>query len=516
MVKTPDGGYLLGGHSSSPVSGDKSQGSQGRNDFWLVKTDGTGNKKWDKRFGGTEEEYLNALIPTADGGYLLGGNSLSGVSGDKTQASRGGKDYWVVKINANGTKQWDKRFGGTGDDDLHTLIQLPSGDYILAGHSLSGAGGDKTENSRGASDYWVVKINNSGTKIWDKRLGGSGEDWLEAAVLNTDGTLLLGGRSTSGQSGDKTQLSRGGEDYWVIKINANGGKLWDKRFGGSQDDNLQALTRTSDGNYVLGGTSASDATGDKTQDNRGENDFWIIKINSSGSKLWDKRYGGGLSEELHSLSQTSDGGYLLGGRSKSGIGGEKTQGTQGGYDYWIVKTYNTGNFSWDRRFGGNADEDLRTVLPTTEGGYVLAGRSASGISGDKTQSSQERTDYWLVKMAPIPEEIIPATTANLTVTPAPDLTAESTTVTKAFRLETFPNPFTDKLTIRFTPLKTESVTVKVYNSQGVEVRMLWNGQVEAGKKVELNWPITSEKADLYIIRLISATTPVYQKVILRK
>ncbi|QHT70249.1 M6 family metalloprotease domain-containing protein [Rhodocytophaga rosea] len=111
VIKTSDGGYLLGGHSTSAISGDRTQGTQGAQDYWIVKTDASGNKQWDKRFGGSAGDYLNTIIRTSDGGYLLGGNSMSGISGDKTQASQGGQDYWVVKITSTGTKQWDKRFG---------------------------------------------------------------------------------------------------------------------------------------------------------------------------------------------------------------------------------------------------------------------------------------------------------------------------------------------------------------------------------------------------------------------
>ncbi|PSR53061.1 hypothetical protein AHMF7605_05735 [Adhaeribacter arboris] len=514
VIRTKDGGYLLGGHSPSSVSGDKTQGSRGGNDYWLVKTDALGNKQWDKRFGGDDDDNLNALIATADGGYLLGGNSVSVIAGDKSQGSRGNKDYWVVKVNANGVKQWDKRFGGTLDDDLRALIQLSNGDYILAGHSLSGDNGDKTVENWGATDYWVVKISSTGNKIWDKRYGGTGDDWLEAAVLNTDGSLLLGGRSTSGQNGDKTQPSRGGRDYWVIKINANGAKQWDKRFGGSLNDDLQTLIRTSDGNYLVGGTSGSYASGDHSQTNQGGTDYWLVKMNSSGTKLWDKRFGGTDVEELQSLIQTNDGGYLLGGRSNSGNSGDKSQGSQGGYDYWIVKTNNSGTKQWDKRFGGNADDNLRSVVQTTDGGYLLGGRSESDLSGDRTQPTQGGTDYWLVKVSPTGGAIAPPAEAISEVEPT--LAPEQGPVKQTLRLNTYPNPFTDKLSIDFTPETTGLVNLKVYDNQGTEVKTLFKGTVEVGKKYELSWQITSEKGGIYILRLSTSHAVTVQKVILVK
>ncbi|MDQ3290941.1 MAG: T9SS type A sorting domain-containing protein, partial [Bacteroidota bacterium] len=222
------------------------------------------------------------------------------------------------------------------------------------------------------------------------------------------------------------------------------------------------------------------------------------------------------SDELQALISTTDGGYLIGGRSNSVSSGDKSQGSLGEYDYWILKTDNNGNRQWDERFGGDADEDLRTVLQTTDGGYLLAGRSASGISGNKTQSSQGRTDYWLVKVPFIPIKIAPAVTVNSTVVPEQTPAVEPASRPKAFHLETFPNPFSDKLTIRFTPLKTENVNVKIYNSQGIELKTLYEGQVEESKKVELSWSVTKEMAGLYVVRFVSASTVTSQKVLLRK
>ncbi len=118
-------------------------------------------KHWDKRFGGTSYDYFRSLQQTTDGGYILGGYTYSGIGGDKTEASRGSYDYWIVKIDANGAKQWDKRFGGTDYDQFTSLQQTRDGGYILGGLSYSGISGDKTEANRGTqytADYWVVKI----------------------------------------------------------------------------------------------------------------------------------------------------------------------------------------------------------------------------------------------------------------------------------------------------------------------------------------------------------------------
>ncbi|QMU31040.1 hypothetical protein [Adhaeribacter radiodurans] len=380
VIKTKDGGYLSGGYTNSNKSGDKTQASQGKQDYWIVKSDKNGKKEWDQRYGGSGEDYLNSIISTSDGGYLLAGSSLSDKSGDKSQTSQGDRDYWIVKIDAQGTKQWDKRYGGSDYDELKQVIQLPSGRYLLAGTSSSPASGDKRPGSQGGQDYWVLKISATGEKIWDKRYGGSGEDVLEGLAPTLDGGLLLGGTSTSGVSGDKTQASRGNSDFWLVRIDGDGNLLWDKRYGGSGEDQLLALgsTGTSSGNFFVAGTSTSGKGGDKTQAGQGGKDYWFLKLNSKGGKLWDKVYGGSQDEELRSVILTQEGGYLLGGSSTSNKSGDKTEASQGKKDYWLVKTNDKGQLQWDKQLGGSGEEELRTVLELAEGSYVAGGRSTSG------------------------------------------------------------------------------------------------------------------------------------------
>ncbi|GAB4055641.1 hypothetical protein GCM10028810_68560 [Spirosoma litoris] len=398
QVATSDGGYLLGGTSRSGQSGDKSQSSQGYDDYWIIKIDANGNKLWDKRFGGNDADVLNGIVKTSDGGYLLAGYSYSGQSGDKSQPSQGNNDYWVVKIDANGNKLWDKRFGGTDDDYLFSTIATSDGGYLLGGTSSSGQNGDKSQSSQGNIDYWVIKIDANGNKVWDKRFGGTDYDYLFSLTAGLDGGYLLGGRSSSGQNGDKSQPSQGSYDYWVVKIDANGNKVWDKRFGGTDYDYLFSTITTSDGGYLLGGTSASNQNGDKSQPSQGYDDYWVVKVDANGNKLWDKRFGGNGYENLSSLIATPDGGYLLAGSSSSYQNGDKSQPSQGTYDYWVIKIDANGNKVWDKRFGGNDNDALNSLIGTSDGGYLLGGTSQSGQNGDKSQPSQGSNDYWIVKV----------------------------------------------------------------------------------------------------------------------
>lgn len=244
VQQTTDSGYVLGGYSNSGISGNKTQVSNGDYDYWMVKTNINGVKQWDVAFGGNHTDALTAMQKTSDSGFVLGGYSNSGISGDKTQASKGGNDYWIVKISSNGVKQWDATFGGNDDDILNSIQQTSDGGYILGGYSISGISGDKTQASQGGNDYWIVKTNSSGIKQWDATFGGSSTDILTYIKQTSDGGYVLGGYSGSGISGDKTQASQGGNDYWIVKLNSSGAKQWDARFGGFDDDNLNMLKQT--------------------------------------------------------------------------------------------------------------------------------------------------------------------------------------------------------------------------------------------------------------------------------
>ncbi|MBX0332433.1 T9SS type A sorting domain-containing protein [Pontibacter sp. HSC-14F20] len=421
LQQTADGGYILGGYSKSDISGDKSESSKGFYDYWIVKLDANGNKEWDKTYGGSSSDILITIKQTQDGGYILGGRSYSDISGDKNGPLRGSEDYWIIKLDATGNKEWDRTFGGDGQDIFTSIQQTGDGGYILGGFSDSGISGDKSEAQKGSGDelvwdYWVVKVDASGNKEWDRTIGGNDSDRLQAIQQTLDGGYILGGYSNSGISDDKSEASRGGYDFWIVKINANGGIVWDKTYGGDNHEvfgSLQqiALEQTLDGGYILGGSSASGISGDKTEVNRGQGDdafnydFWVVKIDANGAKEWDKTFGGDSNDNLVSLQQTIDNGYILGGSSESGISGEKSEPSgEESNDYWVVKIDANGILEWEKTIGGNGIDMLQSLQQTLDGGYILGGSSNAGAGRDKTEPNYatidpESTDYWIVKLS---------------------------------------------------------------------------------------------------------------------
>ncbi len=425
VIQTADGGYLLGGSSKSDdhisVYGDKTEYGERQFDYWVVKLDGLGNIQWQNTIGGKSDDYLYTVVQTTEGGYLLGGYSSSGISGDKTEASQGSYDYWVVKLNGSGNIEWQNTIGGSKDDYLHSVIETTSGGYLLGGNSLSGVSGDKTEASLG-SDYWVVKLDNSGNIEWQNTIGGNQGDYLRDVIQTTDGGYLLGGYSYSDVSGDKTEANEGSNDYWVLKLNGSGNIEWQNTIGGSSMDYLYSVIQTTDGGYLLGGDSDSGISGDKTEDNNGGsfgNDYWVVKLNGSGNIDWQNTIGGSGGDFLYSVIQTTDGGYLLGGDSDSDISGDKIEvslGVQGWSDYWVVKLDGSGNIEWQNTIGGKKGDYLRSVLQTTDGGYLLGGFSDSNGSKDKTEPNHGATytsDYWVVKLFAEDSSALCTTPSNL-------------------------------------------------------------------------------------------------------
>ncbi|QHV97801.1 PKD domain-containing protein [Spirosoma endbachense] len=398
MLATSDGGFLLGGSSLSGQEEDKSEPNRGLYDYWVVKIDGSGNKVWDKTFGGTKEDYLRSIVATSDGGFLLGGDSVSGQTGSKSDPNIGDSDYWVMKIDRNGTKVWDKTFGGSNTDYLYSMVATSDGGFLLGGASGSDQGGNKSDPNRGNFDSWVVKVDGNGTKVWDKTFGGSGSDYLRSMVATSDGGFLLGGYSGSGQTGNKSDPNRGGYDYWVVKINGSGGKVWDKTFGGTDLDQIYSMAATSDGGFLLGGYSNSGQSGNKSVPSLGLYDYWVVKIDGSGNKVWDKTFGGTKEDYLRSIVATSDGGFLLGGDSVSGQTGSKSDPNIGDSDYWVMKVDGDGTKVWDKTFGGQNSDLLFSLITTLDGGFLLGGSSLSGGDGNKTSRTRGQDDYWVVKI----------------------------------------------------------------------------------------------------------------------
>lgn len=399
IKKTADGGYVLLSYGYSNMDGDVSETRKGIIDYWVVKLDAAGQKIWDRRYGGIPpaSNQPQRIQQTTDGGYIVFGYSNASATGDVSGVNNGLNDLWIVKLDSFGNKQWDKIYGGDDNEFGYYIIQTADGGYMAVGSTASSASGNVTEPNKGGGDIWVIKLNSVGNLQWDKRLGGNSTDSSRYVQQTSDGGYFIAGATWSGVSGDVSQPAVGASDFWAIKLNAAGNKQWDRRFGGSLNEGLSSAQITPDGGYILAGTSTSSNNGDVSGTNRGNSDYWIVKIDASGNKLWDKLYGGTGNDIPYAIKNTPDGGYILAGESNSSASFDVTGTNNGGIDYWILKLDSFGNKQWDKLYGGIGDDSARDIELTASGGYLVTGRSAheSAKTGNQIDlTSRGGQDAW--------------------------------------------------------------------------------------------------------------------------
>ena len=368
VQQTSDGGYILAGETWSYGAG--------YSDFWLVKTDSDGKKEWDKTFGGTDRDKAESVQQTRDGGYIIAGETSS--------YGAGSEDFWLVKTDSSGNKEWDKTFGGTNDDVAYSVQQTSDDGYIIAGETSS--------YGAGYSDFWLLKTDSSGNKEWDKTFGGAKWDGAQSVQQTRDGGYILTGCAQS--------YGAGLCDFWLVKTDSSGNKEWDKTFGGTRQDSAKSVQQTDDGGYIFAGFTQSYDAGHYNED------FWLVKTDSNGNKAWDKTFRGSNDDRAESVQQTSDGGYILAGFTQSYGAGNK--------DFWLLKTDSDGNKEWDKTFGGGQRDWAFSVQQTDDGGYILAGVTGSYGAGS--------SDFWLVKTDSMENVAAPTPTP----TPTPVVTSRST------------------------------------------------------------------------------------------
>ncbi|MEX1001795.1 MAG: T9SS type A sorting domain-containing protein [Crocinitomicaceae bacterium] len=397
-VVNTDGSVLLLGESLSGISGDKTTATFGMSDIWLVKLNSDLSISWQASYGGSDNDSEGKIISLQDGNFLIACSSESAVSGNKTVGTNGGHDFWLIKIDNNGTILWQQTYGGTGEERLVSICEGTDGSIYMVGRSDSGVSGDKTEASYGLTDYWLVKTTDTGDIIWDKAYGGSQSEEPGGMVIDENGDLIISGHSNSNTSGTKTEDSYGSEDYWLVKADSSGTPIWDRCYGGDDFD-ADCNVLTSQNSYYISGVSLSGVSGLKTEPNYGITDIWILKLDYSGSLIWQKSIGGNLSESVGMPTFTGDGQVLIPGSSFSDISGTKTEPNVGDLDYWLTSLDTSGTVLWDKNIGGTLWESCSGIFERNDNEYILFGSSSSNISGDKDENSNGSNDFWVVTLS---------------------------------------------------------------------------------------------------------------------
>ncbi len=373
IIQTSDNGLAIGGFTWS-------FGTDGA-DFWLIKTDIYSNVQWNRTFNGISDEWLRTVIQTSDGGYALAGMTSNGGANGR---------FYLLKTDSEGNQMWDKVIEMGYHAEGRCLIQTSDGGYVVVG-----------EYGANSWDFLVVKIDSQGNLLWNKTYGESGDNRCYSVVETSEGGLAIGGWIS--EDGGNNDIN-----FWLVKTDAEGTVQWTGSYGGATWDLLGDLIQTSDGGYALAGHTGM--TPETTVDRY---DFFLVKTDAAGNMQWSKTYGGGSQDYFESLIQTSDGGFALLGASESFGAGNS--------DFWLVKTDPIGTKLWDRTYGGQYREDGMDVIQTSDGGYAMCGFTEAfslNVRSDflviKTDSQGICDSYPI--LSPQPTSTAPSLTPNPTST----------------------------------------------------------------------------------------------------
>lgn len=312
---------------------------------------GPPQEQWNRTFGGREADYGYCVQETSDGGFIVAGATAS--------FGGGSTDAWLIKTDSSGVKEWDKTFGGLAGDLAYSVQETSDGGYVV--------GGVTGYYEAGGADVWLIKTDSSGGKLWEAIFGGPGQDYGRHVQETSDGGYII--------AGEVRDADLGLADVWLIKTDSDGNRLWDKTFGGTGDDYGRCVRQTLDGGYVVAGSTASCGNG--------EVDMWVIKTATDGEEEWSKPLGGARGDGAAAVQCTPDGGYVV-------VGYHRAEGSTWP-DVWLVKLDLAGNEVWSGTFGREWAEYGCSVQATSDGGYVVAGHTVSYGAGN--------SDVWLVKLA---------------------------------------------------------------------------------------------------------------------
>jgi hypothetical protein len=361
-------------------------GHHGNYDFWVVRLKADRTIAWQKSYGGSGNDLAYSIAVLADGGCVVAGYSNS-TNGD-VHNNHGDYDFWIVRLNTGGDTLWTKSYGGTGADHGKSILPVSDG-FLVLGYTNSSSSGD-VGSTRGSNDLWLVKLDANGNLIRTTSMGGSSIDFGLSIAASADGGYLMAGRTLS-NNGDITG-NHGDYDYWIVKLNAAGNVVFNKTLGGSSTDVANSIIATPDGGAVVCGYSGS-TDGDVTG-NHGMDDFWMVKLNATGAIVWQKTLGGAYNDRGTAMAAAPGGGYIATGYSVSADG--DVTGNHGAYDCWVVRVDGSGKVIWQKSLGGTDQDYGSAIMPVSNNGFIIAGY---GYSTDGDVSNHHgSTDFWVFKL----------------------------------------------------------------------------------------------------------------------
>jgi hypothetical protein len=328
VQQTLDGGYIIAGYTESFGAGGY--------DVYLIKTDGNGNTAWTKTYGGSYEDKSNSVQQTSDGGFITVGNTVS--------FGAGGSDVYLIKTDVNGDTTWTKTYGGSNYDKGNSVQQTSDGGYIITGSTSSF--GPIGQN------IYLIKTDVNGDSTWTKTYYGGGVGVGNSVQQTSDGGYII--------------IANVNDGVYLIKTGTNGDTVWTKIYSRSNYDIGNSVQQTLDGGYIIAGYTYLYGPGGF--------EVYLIKTNVNGDTVWTRTFGGNRSDISYSVQQTSDGGFIIAGLTGS-FGA-------GSFDAYLIKTDANGDSVWTKTFGGSNYDESTSVQQTSDGGYIITGSTKSFGSGD--------------------------------------------------------------------------------------------------------------------------------------
>jgi hypothetical protein len=397
-----DGGFVFCAETESVDSNITF--NHGGKDYWIVRLDSSGNLLWQKTYGGSGYDLPTTINNTVENGFVIYGETGSNdqdVVGFHTLAPGfpvGQPDGWLCKIDSIGNLLWQKCYGGT-DDDQGIMLRVTDSKYLICSDAWS-TDGDIPFN-HGLDDFWLSLTDSTGSIIWTKTFGSANDDGPFACAALTDSAFLIGGGTTTDFGGLHGTPGQD-VDMGIVKVDLSGNMIWTKCYGGSGLDYANDFLPLPNGNFLILGTTSSD-DGDMTVSN-GSDDFWLSKVSSNGTILWQHSYGGNSYDFPYQIKMCSDGGYVMVGSTWSTTG--DITFNHGGIDIWVVKVDSIGNLQWQKTFGGSDDDEGYSIEEISPDQFIVCGYSKSH-DGDVSINMGE-DDVWIIKFSSVINAIKPS------------------------------------------------------------------------------------------------------------
>lgn len=398
LLATADGNILIAMEESSAdgIGG----GNSGNSDIVIAKMTMEGDLLWSLHLGGTGTEDFGDLVPTADGGYVVVGTTDSQEGDIKT--SGGQMDLFLAKITGDGSLEWANAYGGKGNDRGFSALQIYDNGFLLVGEVGSRDGHARME-PLGGIDGWILRLDNKGKIIWERRYGGASIDRINCLqALSPNGVMHYYRAIATSMSNDHHLTKNlGGQDIWIFTIDEYGKMAgWSKNFGGEMDEDVHiSKMNVKDSTIVITGTTFS--TNGNIKKQRGLGDIWLLKVDNKGDALVSETYGGSKQEGASDVIFTKDGGYLLTGMTQSKDGDFPVN--NGYYDGFILKTDKNGAVKWVKTAGFEKKDFLYASIESGKTGFLSVGLSELTKNGAQIMEHNGKFDTWLCYFDDLPQ-----------------------------------------------------------------------------------------------------------------